>query len=39
MAMTRQLKLGTRGSPLALFQANLVARLLRGAHPDLAVEI
>ena len=37
--MTRQLKLGTRGSPLALFQANLVARLLREAHPDLAVEI
>lgn len=37
--MTRQLKLGTRGSPLALFQANLVARLLREAHPDLAVDI
>ncbi len=37
--MTRQLKLGTRGSPLALFQANLVARLLREAHPDLLVEI
>jgi len=37
--MTRQLKLGTRGSPLALFQANLVARLLREAHPDLLVDI
>lgn len=37
--MTRQLKLGTRGSPLALFQANLVARLLQEAHPDLTVEI
>ncbi len=37
--MTRQLKLGTRGSPLALFQANLVARLLQAAHPDLQVEI
>ncbi len=37
--MTRQLKLGTRGSPLALFQANLVARLLREAHADLAVDI
>lgn len=37
--MTRHLKLGTRGSPLALFQANLVARLLREAHPDLLVEI
>lgn len=37
--MTRQLKLGTRGSPLALFQANLVARLLQEAHPDLKVDI
>jgi len=37
--MTRQLKLGTRGSPLALFQANLVARLLREAHPNLLVDI
>ncbi len=37
--MTRHLKLGTRGSPLALFQANLVARLLQAAHPDLAVDI
>lgn len=37
--MTQQLKLGTRGSPLALFQANLVARLLQEAHPDLKVDI
>ncbi len=37
--MTDHIKLGTRGSPLALFQANLVARLLRDAHPGLRVDI
>jgi hydroxymethylbilane synthase len=36
--MTR-LILGTRGSALALTQANHVAGLLRAAHPDVTVEI
>ena len=31
-----QLRIGTRGSPLALWQANEVKRRLREAHPDLA---
>lgn len=34
--MTRPLRIGTRGSPLALAQAREVERLLRAAHPDLA---
>jgi hydroxymethylbilane synthase len=33
------LRIGTRGSPLALWQANHVAGLLRAAHPQLAVEL
>jgi len=33
------LKLGTRGSPLALTQAGLVQRALEAAHPGLTVEI
>jgi hydroxymethylbilane synthase len=33
------LRLGTRGSQLALTQTNLVAAALRAAHPGLAVEI
>src|ERR1700722_596990 len=32
------IRLATRGSPLALRQAELVSELLRQAHPDLAVE-
>jgi hydroxymethylbilane synthase len=34
-----ELRLGTRRSPLALYQANLIADLLRAAHPDLTVTI
>jgi hydroxymethylbilane synthase len=39
--MTPKLKLGTRGSPLAMAQANVVAGALRAAHgwDDAAVEI
>ncbi len=33
------LRLGTRGSPLALIQANLVRDALAAAHPGLAVQI
>jgi len=32
------IRLATRGSPLALRQTEMVAELLRGAHPDLVVE-
>jgi hydroxymethylbilane synthase len=31
-----QIRIGTRGSPLALWQANEVKRRLQDAHPDLA---
>jgi hydroxymethylbilane synthase len=34
----RRLRLATRGSPLARWQADHVADLLRAAHPDLEVE-
>ncbi len=34
--MSARLTIGTRGSQLALAQANEVARRLRAAHPDLA---
>ena len=34
----RTLRAATRGSPLALWQATHVARLLEAAHPDLRVE-
>jgi hydroxymethylbilane synthase len=37
--MTSLLRLGTRRSPLALYQANLIADLLRAAHPGLTVEL
>ena len=37
--MAQTLKIGTRGSKLALYQANLVADKLREAHADLSVEI
>ena len=33
------LRIGTRGSPMALFQANLVRDRLVAAHPGLAAEI
>jgi hydroxymethylbilane synthase len=33
------LRIGTRGSPLALWQANHVADRLRAAHPGLTVEL
>lgn len=36
--MTETLRIGTRGSKLALTQTNMVAELLRRAHPDLRVE-
>lgn len=35
----KKLKLGTRGSKLALWQADYLARVLKEAHPDLQVEI
>jgi len=38
-AMDGALVIGTRGSPLALVQANMVRDLLRGAHPGLEVTL
>ncbi|MBA3708393.1 MAG: hypothetical protein H0W83_06215, partial [Planctomycetes bacterium] len=35
----RPFRLATRSSPLALWQANLVARLLRRRHPRLRVSL
>ena len=32
-------RIGTRGSPLALKQADMLASALQNAHPDLAIEI
>jgi hydroxymethylbilane synthase len=37
--MTRTIRIATRKSELALWQANHVARLLRQRHPGLAVEL
>jgi hydroxymethylbilane synthase len=37
--MTPPLRIGTRGSPLALWQAHHVKDLLRAAQPDRAVEL
>jgi hydroxymethylbilane synthase len=37
--MTSPLRIGTRGSPLALWQAHHVSALLRAAAPGLAVEL
>ncbi|KQN25453.1 porphobilinogen deaminase [Sphingomonas sp. Leaf33] len=37
--MSSVIRLGTRGSPLALTQAGLVQRALEAAHPGLSVEI
>jgi hydroxymethylbilane synthase len=34
----RPVRIGTRGSPMALYQAGLVRDRLRAAHPDLAAE-
>lgn len=36
---TRKLRLGTRGSPLALWQAQTTQALLTAQHPDLEVEL
>ncbi|MCZ6446981.1 MAG: hydroxymethylbilane synthase, partial [Alphaproteobacteria bacterium] len=38
-AMDGALVIGTRGSPLALVQANMVRDLLHGAHPGLEVTL
>ncbi len=35
---SRPLRIGTRGSPMALYQARLVRDLLAAAHPDLAAD-
>ena len=37
--MTRQLRIATRRSPLALWQAEHVAALLRAAYPDVSVSL
>jgi hydroxymethylbilane synthase len=37
--MMQSIKIGTRGSALALWQANHISALLRAAHPDLHVEL
>ncbi len=37
--MKKVLRIGTRGSPLALWQANWVKEQLEGRHPELRVEL
>lgn len=37
--MIHELRIGTRKSPLAMYQTNLVAHLLGQAHPELTVSI
>jgi hydroxymethylbilane synthase len=37
--MTRRIVIGTRGSQLAMWQANRVAALLREAHPGIELEL
>ena len=37
--MTRSVRIGTRGSPLALVQSRWVEAQLRSLHPDLATEL
>src|SRR5271170_1921729 len=37
--MTSPLRIGTRGSPLALWQAHHITALLRAAAPDLPIEL
>ncbi len=39
LTMTRSLKIGTRGSKLALWQANWVRSAICGQHPDISVEL
>lgn len=39
MTVSRPLRIATRQSPLALWQANFVADALRAAHPGLQVEL
>ena len=39
MTTSRDLRIGTRGSPLALWQAHHVADRLRAAHPGLRIEL
>ncbi len=39
MGLPRRIKIGSRGSPLALWQARHIAERLRGAEPGLEVEI
>src|SRR5438105_4244885 len=39
LLMTPRLRLGTRGSPLALWQANYVADRIRAAAPDRAIQL
>ena len=36
--MKQHLRLGTRGSPLALWQADHITALLLAAHPGLTIE-
>ncbi|MGE0257554.1 MAG: hydroxymethylbilane synthase [Alphaproteobacteria bacterium] len=36
--LNRPLRIGTRGSPMALYQAELVRDRLRAAHPELAAD-
>jgi hydroxymethylbilane synthase len=37
--MPQKIRIGTRGSPLAMAQTNMVAEALRGAAPEIDVEI
>jgi len=37
--MSQKIRIGTRGSQLALKQTNMVASALKAAHPDLDIEI
>ncbi len=39
MILTKTIKIGTRGSPLALKQATMVAESLKSAHPEITTEI
>lgn len=36
---SRKIKIGSRGSPLALWQANWIKGQLESQHPDIPVEI
>ena len=36
---SRRIKIGSRGSPLALWQANWIKEQLESQHPDIPVEI